>query len=137
MNESLGLSLACGSESISFRQGRRVFLGSGLSAIVTQAAMSAADRTAFRLWFTFLADAPAQLLALSEALEKEDTVTGSRIAHSLRGAASNAGGEALIEMARSIESGLKAGELSEARRILPELSSKFSRLKPKLEAFIA
>lgn len=89
-----------------------------------------------RLVGVFLEDAPRQLLALSEALSREDSTSSSRIAHSIRGAASNAGGEALVELAKTIEHDCKSGNLQQARKMVPQLEDRFARLRPKLEEFV-
>ncbi len=83
----------------------------------------------------FLEDAPKQLMALHDALIRQDNETGSRVAHSLRGAASNAGGDALVSLARGIENASSTGHFDEVERMLPKLEERFARLRPVLERF--
>ena len=83
----------------------------------------------------FLEDVPRQLLALSEALGAEDSQKTGRIAHSIRGAAANAGGGALVALSRAIEEASGEGKLSEVRPLLVDLETRFSELRPELEKF--
>jgi HPt (histidine-containing phosphotransfer) domain-containing protein len=83
----------------------------------------------------FLEDAPRQLMALHDALIRQDPESGSRIAHSLRGAASNAGGDALVSLAKGIENASGEGHFEEVERMLPKLEERFARLRPVLERF--
>ena len=83
----------------------------------------------------FLEDAPRQMMALHDALIRHDNESGSRVAHSLRGAASNAGGDALVSLARSIETATSQGQFDEVERMLPRLEERFARLRPVLERF--
>lgn len=88
-----------------------------------------------RIVGVFLEDTPRQLMALSDALQREDASLGARIAHSIRGAASNAGGDAIVPLVRDIESGCTAGNLDQAKHRMPELEEKFQCLRPMLESF--
>lgn len=88
-----------------------------------------------RIVGVFLEDTPRQLMALSDALQREDASLGSRIAHSIRGAASNAGGDAIVSMVREIECECIDGNLDQAKHRMPELEEQFKRLRPLLESF--
>ncbi len=83
----------------------------------------------------FLEDAPRQLMALHDALIRQDNASGSRIAHSLRGAAANAGGDALVSLAKGIENASSVGNFEEVEQMLPKLEEQFARLRPVLERF--
>jgi two-component system sensor histidine kinase/response regulator len=83
----------------------------------------------------FLLDVPQQLVALEQALAMGDARTSARAAHSIRGAAANAGSDGLVPLARKLEEALNAGDLDFGRRLLPELAGSFSSLRPRLERF--
>ncbi len=83
----------------------------------------------------FLEDAPRQLMALHDALIRHDNESGSRIAHSLWGAAANAGGDALVSLAKGIENASSVGHFEEVEQMLPKLEERFARLRPVLERF--
>lgn len=83
----------------------------------------------------FLEDAPRQLIALHDALVAQDPERSSRIAHSIRGAAASAGGDALVSLAQGIERASLEGQFEEVMRMLPVLEDRFTRLRPVLERF--
>lgn len=83
----------------------------------------------------FLEDAPRQLMDLHDALRRQDNESSSRIAHSLRGAASNVGGDSLASLSKGIEHASSLGQFAEVERMLPRLEEQFSRLRPVLERF--
>jgi PAS domain S-box-containing protein len=83
---------------------------------------------------TFLADAPVQMEALSTALESGETRQAEKLAHRLRGAAANMGGEALRETARMLEEAGKAGNLEGMRMLLPECRIRYEALKVALNS---
>jgi uncharacterized protein len=63
------------------RQLRRVFLGAGLFAMRGFGALKEADRTAFRLWFTFLAEAHFSVEPLKRPREIQDCSSLVRYAY--------------------------------------------------------
>ncbi len=83
---------------------------------------------------TFLTDAPVQMEALSAALESGETRQAEKLAHRLRGAAANMGGEALRDTARMLEEAGKAGNLEGMRMLLPECRSRYEALKVALNS---
>lgn len=83
----------------------------------------------------FLEDTPQQLLALAEAIGRQDVEKSTRIAHSIRGSAANIGGSSLIGLTQEIERAGMEGDLEPARRLLPELERRFANLAPLLKEF--
>ncbi|MFO0341091.1 MAG: Hpt domain-containing protein, partial [Acidobacteriota bacterium] len=83
----------------------------------------------------FLLDVPAQLLLLEQALDAGDIASSARAAHSIRGAAANAGSDSLVPIARQIEQALNNGDIVFGKELLPELAGRFLSLRPRLERF--
>ncbi|MCX6081860.1 MAG: PAS domain S-box protein [Chloroflexi bacterium] len=81
----------------------------------------------------FLEDIPKQIQALKNYLDNEDAVSVERQAHTIKGAASNIGGEALRAVAFEMEKRGKVGDLPAVREQLDELERQFGRLKIMLK----
>jgi len=81
---------------------------------------------------TFLEDTPVQIEALRGALEKGDGPVAERLAHTIKGASANVGGERLRRVAFEMEKAAGDGRLSEARDRMAELEIEFDRLKEAL-----
>jgi two-component system sensor histidine kinase/response regulator len=62
----------------------------------------------------YLADAPAQIAGMREALAAGDTTTLGRHAHTLKGNSRNVGATALAEIARTLEESARAGDTTDA-----------------------
>ncbi len=77
----------------------------------------------------FLNDTPRQIEALQGYLAAWDAAGVERQAHTLKGASSNVGGEALRALALEIEKAGKAGDLGAAIARMHDLESEFVRLK--------
>jgi HPt (histidine-containing phosphotransfer) domain-containing protein len=88
---------------------------------------------AHRVVSGFLGDMPRQLAALAEAVSGVDPNPARLIAHSIKGAAANAGGVGLTEVARNMELLAKSGDLEGTRRLLPELTAGFERFRGEVE----
>jgi PAS domain S-box-containing protein len=82
----------------------------------------------------FLGDIPVQLDALERHLLKDDVSTAVRLAHTIKGASANVGGDALCELAGQIEDAGRAGEASVMKTGLPALRAQFHALKKAMEA---
>ena len=80
----------------------------------------------------FLESAPQQLAALQESLKNGDAAGVQLCAHSLKGAASNVGGECLQRLTFQIEQAAHAGDLRIADGHLAELETQFNRLQAAL-----
>ena len=89
-----------------------------------------ADRVLAR----FTSDVPAQLAALSDALNRADHNATRSIAHSVKGAAANVGGSQLREMARQIEQLAKDGDLERVRHLLPDLNACWERFRQAIDS---
>jgi|WetSurMetagenome_2_1015567.scaffolds.fasta_scaffold1050922_1 HPt (histidine-containing phosphotransfer) domain-containing protein len=77
----------------------------------------------------FLADMPRQFESLAAAVASQDRETAERIAHSVKGAASNVGGEHFREVASLLEDLAHDGDLDAVSGHLAELRTQFSRLR--------
>jgi two-component system, sensor histidine kinase and response regulator len=82
---------------------------------------------------TFLADMPLQIEALQGLLESGDAPASMRLAHSIKGAASNVGGERLRKVAAEMEKAAGAGDLSGVINGMPELRARFMQLQDAIE----
>jgi PAS domain S-box-containing protein len=80
----------------------------------------------------FLDDIPKQIEAFKASLKACDNETIERIAHSIKGAAANIGGEALRILAADIEQACKKGNIEFAHNRCLELEQQFNRLKEAL-----
>jgi HPt (histidine-containing phosphotransfer) domain-containing protein len=83
----------------------------------------------------FLEDIPRQIEALGRYLDAGDAEGAADQAHKLKGASANVGGESLREAAFEIEKAATAGRLAEALASLPDLESRFARLKQAMQDF--
>jgi PAS domain S-box-containing protein len=81
----------------------------------------------------FLDDIPKQIESLKHSLEASDAKTARRIAHSIKGAAANVGGEALRELAGEIEKACQDGHFESVAECCPELEHQFNRLKEAIQ----
>ncbi len=81
----------------------------------------------------FLDDIPKQIESLNHSLETSDTKTVGRIAHTIKGAAANVGGQALCELAGIIETACHDGNVEFIQEHWPELALQFNRLKKAMK----
>ena len=77
----------------------------------------------------FLEDIPRQIAALKGCLDAGDAAGVERLAHSIRGAAANVGGEALCMTVFAVETAGKAGDLATAKARMAEMETQFERLR--------
>jgi CheY-like chemotaxis protein/HPt (histidine-containing phosphotransfer) domain-containing protein len=91
------------------------------------------SQTAQAVIEVFLDDIPKQIESLKLSLEANDEKTFERIAHSIKGAAANIGGEALCELAAEIEKACKDGRFDAVAGRCPELEHQFGRLKEAMQ----
>jgi PAS domain S-box-containing protein len=82
-----------------------------------------------RVVHRFLSTMPQQLAALADAVGRSDPRGVSLAAHSIKGAAANAGGARLSDTARDIERLGKAGDLGMVRLMAPELERRFDEFR--------
>ncbi|SPF33708.1 hypothetical protein SBA4_1340007 [Candidatus Sulfopaludibacter sp. SbA4] len=83
----------------------------------------------------FLTSVPQQLAALSEALEQADGKNVRLAAHSIQGAAANAGGAQLRETARQVEQLGNSGDFVAVRRLMPQLATAMEQFRAATERF--
>jgi signal transduction histidine kinase/DNA-binding response OmpR family regulator len=90
---------------------------------------------AMRVAGAFLNNTPQDLLALSTAIHNSDVEAIVIAAHSIKGAAANAAGKRVSELAAKLESLGRAGDIASAAEVLPELEARFLSLKPEIQRF--
>ena len=83
----------------------------------------------------FIEDVPRQIEALRRYLDAGDAGSAADQAHNLKGASANVGGESLRAAAFQIEKAATAGSIADALARLPELESRFARLKQAMQDF--
>jgi two-component system sensor histidine kinase/response regulator len=87
-----------------------------------------------RVLAAFLGDMPAQMAALNRAAAGADAESARRAAHTLKGAAANAGAVQVREVARRMEALGKAGDLGGVRALMPELEAYAKRFHAEAES---
>ena len=80
----------------------------------------------------FLDDMPKQLQSLKRLIERSDAEAAGKQAHTIKGAAANAGGLALSAAAGRMEKAGRAGGLREIAALLPELERQFDLLRTEM-----
>jgi two-component system sensor histidine kinase/response regulator len=83
----------------------------------------------------FVNTMPQELLALSTAIRNSDSEAIVIAAHSIKGAAANAAGTTVSDLAAKLEGLGRSGDIASAAEILPELDAEFQSLKPAIERF--
>lgn len=81
----------------------------------------------------FVEDMPQQIKALKEAVKGQDTKEATRLAHSIKGAAANVGGESLQAAALKLEEAGREGNLTDMAMDLPDLEQEAIQLIGILE----
>ena len=84
---------------------------------------------------TFMNNMPQDLLALSTAIGNSDVDGIVLAAHSIKGAAANAAGVTVSDVASRLESLGRSGDIASAAEVLPELEATFQSLKPAIKRF--
>lgn len=85
----------------------------------------------------FLEDIPRQIGALRRYLDAGDVEGSIRQAHTIKGASANVGGESVRAAAFEMEKAAQAGDLVDVMARLPDLESRFARLKEATQEFVA
>ena len=78
---------------------------------------------------SFLAYMPQQITTLRTAVEAGDLATSTRLAHSIKGATANVGGEAMQEVAAVMEAAGHAADLGGIKSRLDDLAGAYELLK--------
>jgi CheY-like chemotaxis protein len=84
----------------------------------------------------FVSDIPAQLAALSGAIEGADRDRAHAIAHSIKGAAANVSAVALSRITAALEAAAKSGDMLRARECMAALSGEFEQANAALTDFL-
>jgi CheY-like chemotaxis protein/HPt (histidine-containing phosphotransfer) domain-containing protein len=82
---------------------------------------------------TFVGDMPGQIAQLKELVRAGEMQQIGRQAHKIRGAAANAGGEALQALAATVEQAAKAGDAASIATQMTELDVRFAALLAALK----
>jgi PAS domain S-box-containing protein len=82
----------------------------------------------------FLEDIPGRIQALKDFVKSGDTVGSARLAHSIKGASANVGGERLRNMASVMEKAANAGDLHSVAARMANLEIEFGRLRDAIKA---
>ena len=93
------------------------------------------DRALARLVIEqFLASVPGQIESLETSLAAADAAAVRLVAHSLKGASANVGGERLRQAASALEQAAEAGDLHAAKRHLADVRIQFEHLQAAMTA---
>ncbi len=82
----------------------------------------------------FLEDMPGYLIEIEQAIDAEEMATIRRVAHVIKGAASNLGANAVAALARDLESHAEQANLHPANDLLLRLRTEFALIEPALIA---
>lgn len=82
----------------------------------------------------FLADAPARLAALKEAVEQGDLATAGRTAHTLKGSAGHLGAKTLVALCARFEDKARVGAADSARFAVEAIEEELDRVRAALAA---
>jgi HPt (histidine-containing phosphotransfer) domain-containing protein len=81
----------------------------------------------------FLEDAPLQIQELKNLAMRGDIASSGRLAHSIRGAAANVGGERLRKVATEMEKAADSGNLDTVNNRMAELEAQFLLLSEAIK----
>lgn len=85
----------------------------------------------------FLTDTPKRLAAMESAFEQNSAIELGRLAHFIKGSASNFGAHRLVALCFDIEQLSKSNSLESARGKFAELQNEYQRTRLALEALRA
>jgi HPt (histidine-containing phosphotransfer) domain-containing protein len=75
----------------------------------------------------YLESAPQKLAQLQSLLQQPELESVIRLAHGLKGESGSVGGKMVMAAAAAMEKAARAGNMEEARRLLPELELQLQR----------
>ena len=84
-----------------------------------------------------LDDLPKKIAELQVYLQNGDAGRAEHVAHSIKGAAANMGGEALRAVALAMEQAGKARDMEAVRGYMPELEEQTARLTAAIALYLA
>ena len=93
------------------------------------------EEIARRVASRFVADIPAQLVALSAAIAGCDGERAHAIAHSIKGAAANVSAAQMSRITSDLEHAARAGDMNMAREAWSKLSDEFDQASAALNRF--
>jgi signal transduction histidine kinase/DNA-binding response OmpR family regulator/HPt (histidine-containing phosphotransfer) domain-containing protein len=93
------------------------------------------EEIARRVASRFVADIPAQLVALSAAIAGSDGERAHAIAHSIKGAAANVSAAQMSRITSDLEHAARAGDMNMAREAWSKLSDEFDQASAALNRF--
>lgn len=93
------------------------------------------EELAKRVAAAFVDGMPDQLIALANAIGRSDGPATMQAAHSIRGAAANAGGVAVRDLALKLEQSGVTGAVASGSEVLPDLTASFQALRPAVRRF--
>jgi PAS domain S-box-containing protein len=83
----------------------------------------------------FLDDMPRQFERVKKLLARGDAAEAGRLLHAIKGAAANAGGERLREVAIGMEKQADCGDLKQAAATIASLEAEFQLLKETMQSY--
>jgi CheY-like chemotaxis protein/HPt (histidine-containing phosphotransfer) domain-containing protein len=86
-------------------------------------------RLAGKVIVAFLGDARSQIQKLKDQLASGDANASGRIAHSIKSASANVGGEGVRQVAAAMERAADAGDLDSVKDAMPELEARLLELE--------
>ena len=86
------------------------------------------------MFAAFLKDIPGHIRALQDLVKSGDTAGSARLAHSIKGASANVGGERLRNVASVMEKAADAGDLHFVTARMADLELEFGRLRGAMTA---
>jgi PAS domain S-box-containing protein len=86
------------------------------------------------IFAAFLKDIPSHIRALQDLVKSGDTAGSARLAHSIKGASANVGGECLRNVASVMEKAADAGDLHFVAARMADLELEFGRLRDAIKA---
>jgi HPt (histidine-containing phosphotransfer) domain-containing protein len=95
------------------------------------------EQIARRVADRFVRDIPAQLAALSRAIEGSDQNGAHAIAHSIKGAAANVSAVQMSRITLAIEEATREGDMLKAREAWSALSGEFEQASAALTGFLS
>ncbi len=87
-------------------------------------------KMAWKIAVAFISDMPVQIEKLAASIAEQNIREACRLAHKIKGASVNLGGEALSNIAFRME---KADNIEILRKLLPDLEEQFTALKKAIE----
>jgi len=94
------------------------------------------EELAKELIMSFLEDTPAQIGNLKEMIEAGVVADAERLAHSIKGASANLGGDALRAASYEVEKAAKTGNCDSAMKLVPELERQFELFREEMRRFL-